>query len=195
MPSVELIICLGKNIYDDGSLDNILKLRVEKAVEVFLSNPNSRLILTGGKGYSDTRKSEVSEAEAMYKYVAEKYPNLNFNNIIVEKNGKSTINQLCLIKKEVVLPNNYRKIALVTDEVHMKRALAILDGILGDDYTIVSFPSKIDIVGLWRRLIENDEANLYDKTINNLIKRVKRGDEDDWLIADQEIAKNLHKTK
>jgi len=61
-----------------------------------------------------------------------------------------------------------------------------LDSIFGKDFDIQKFPSKLDIAGNWRVLIENDEQKKYDLTMKTRVSIIQPGDHESWIKMNKE---------
>jgi uncharacterized SAM-binding protein YcdF (DUF218 family) len=172
---LDVIICLGKAVHNDGSIDWILQERVKKAAEIASNNPQAMLILSGAKHHLDNRSGLPSEAEAMLKYIKDNNL-LDSSRIIIEDKGSSTIHQQCIIKTDFLIPNNYKNIGLVTDELHMPRAEVTLKSILGPGFGVVAFPSIVNLAGKARALIIDDEKKSFDLTMETRVNVISPGD-------------------
>jgi uncharacterized SAM-binding protein YcdF (DUF218 family) len=186
---IDLIICLGKQLLPDGNLDWVLQSRVEKAVEVFKQNPDAKLLLSGGQSHLIQNKVKASEAQTMLDYIKENY-SLDFKNILIEEEGNSTIDQLCRIKTQILIPNNYKTIALVTYEIHMLRASTTLKSILGPAYEVLTYPSIVKISGVYRQAMIDQEEVTLELTKKTRINVITPGDHEKWL----EFARQFQKT-
>lgn len=178
---VDVIIVLGKSLHPDGSPDFVLRSRVDKALEVLKDHPEAKLIITGGKSHWIDGEEQISEAQAMLDYAKRTNPGLDIDQVIIEDQGNSTIHQLVRIKTEYLLPNSWKQIGLVTDELHMPRAAMIARGILGDTFEVIEYPAKVDLAGYWREIIEEREKLGYENTYQALFSKVKLGDHEAWL--------------
>lgn len=66
--SLDYVIVLGSKPRPDGSMTKTLKLRLDKAAEYVMQNPQTRLILSGGSTVADAQP----EAVLMKEYLLEK---------------------------------------------------------------------------------------------------------------------------
>ena len=120
----DFIIILGCMINKDGSLTNLLKSRVDRAIEfrnMQLENTNKDLIFvpSGGQGNDEV----IPEAQAMKNYLLEK--GINENAIIIEDKSKNTYEN---IKFSYAIINDKKKdskIAFSTTNYHVFRAGSI----------------------------------------------------------------------
>jgi uncharacterized SAM-binding protein YcdF (DUF218 family) len=108
-----VIIVLGNPPKEDGTIPNNLRSRLDLAINEYLSNPGSRLLLTGGSVYGKN-----IEAVEMQKYCIRK--GIPENRIYLEKNARSTYDN-ALYTARLVKNFEYDKIIIVTSRYHKKR--------------------------------------------------------------------------
>ena len=117
----DAIIILGCKIKKDGTLTNLLKSRVDRALDFAKmqkekANKDIIFVPSGGKGNDES----ISEAQAMKNYLLEK--GINENNILVEDKSKNTYENIkfsnSLIKEKI----KNAKIAFSTTNYHVFRA-------------------------------------------------------------------------
>jgi len=160
-------------------------------VELLKQNPNSKLILSGGIGLtSDKDQMQITEADAMERYINEHNPEI-IDQIIKDTESVSSLGQLCRIKIDYILKSNYKNIALVTDEIHIKRMSILFDAIMGDGFEVKYFGSKINLFGKYRQLIIDWESQNV-KGSEELVSIVSRGDHETFKNYDtayQELRK------
>jgi vancomycin permeability regulator SanA len=185
MPEIDIFILLGKGLYRNNELDWVGEARCEEALKIMANNPTKKLIITGGKNISD-----VSESSVMAEYIITKNPQLK-EKIMLEELGLSTIHQLVLIKKNILMPQGqdgerFVNIGLITDETHLSRAILTAEYILGDDYKITGFGAPLKISGYYRKSIETYENKMYELTKSNpVLLYCQKGDHEAWLKFDE----------
>lgn len=86
-PALDYVIVLGAHVRQEGP-SKTLRLRLDKAAEYALQNPETTLILSGGKGEDEPE----SEAEAMQAYLLEK--GVPQWQMLLEKNSTSTLENM-----------------------------------------------------------------------------------------------------
>lgn len=84
---LEYVIVLGASVKEDGP-GKTLRLRLDKAAEYVLQNPETTLILSGGRSEND----EVVEAVAMRKYLLEK--GVPDDRMVLEVQSLSTVENI-----------------------------------------------------------------------------------------------------
>lgn len=182
----DAIVILGKASHENGQPDVILRDRVSKGIEIARMNPTAKIIFSGGTAHWINDKS-ICEADIMYEYAKKIYPEINQSLVILEKSGNSTINQLVTIKLNIAIPQKLKRIALVTDEAHMRRAESIMTHIFGSEFSIRGEASRLDIAGGWRSLIMEREDDAYELTKRTRLDVITVGDHETWLKLEKEF--------
>lgn len=112
---LDYIIVLGAGLNGD-EVTPLLASRLEKGIALYLKNPQSKLIVSGGQGADEW----ISEAEAMKNYaVARGIPE---EDIMIENQSKNTRENLQFSYK--LMPTS-GKVAIVTNYYHVFRALIL----------------------------------------------------------------------
>lgn len=119
----DYIVILGCKINKDGSLTNLLKQRVDRAIEfsnLQKENTGKDIIFvpSGGKGKDEI----ISEAQAIKKYLVKE--GIKEKNIIVEDKSTNTYEN---IKYSIEKINQKKNIAFSTTNYHVFRAGVIAD--------------------------------------------------------------------
>lgn len=190
MDKIDCIICLGKNLNDDGSLDWVFQERVNLAGKIFVEHPESVLVLTGGISHLDNRSDLPSQAFAMLKFLKENFK-IDETNIILEEEGVSTIHQLCIIKNDILIPQKFKNIAIVTDVVHEPRATVLAEHIFGPEFNVKGHGSIVNIGGEYRKSIDRVEKEKYEITVESIVKKFEKGDDKGILEREENYRKGL----
>ena len=109
-------IVLGAQMKSSGPSE-VLRRRLDKAVEYLLANPGTMVIVSGGKGSNEP----VSEAVGMYDYLIK--AGIAPERILTEDQSGNTFENL-LFSGELLDKEN-DSVVLVTKNFHMFRALGI----------------------------------------------------------------------
>ena len=88
---VDYVIVLGARVKEHAVSDS-LKKRLDKAIEYSEKNPDTILVLSGGKG----KDEPISEAEAMYRYLV--YNGVNPDRLLLEERSTSTVENIAFSK-------------------------------------------------------------------------------------------------
>lgn len=112
----DAVIVLGAQVYQDGSLSPQLELRMEAALEAYRQNP--RLIVTCGAqgGNEPAAEGEVMRAWLIAHGAAP-------GDVVAETNSYNT--QQNLENARALLPENVRRVTIITSDYHLPRAMAI----------------------------------------------------------------------
>ena len=74
------------------------------------------------------------EAEAMKEYaVSERIP---IDSILIEQDSKDTLGNAYFTKVNILEPNNWKNVLVITSDFHLERTKYIFDLVLGPEYTI-----------------------------------------------------------
>lgn len=111
---VSCLIVLGAQV-KGRSITDSLKRRLDKAQEYLVRHPDTRVIVSGGKGKGE----EVSEAEAMAGYLIS--CGIEQNRIILEDQSRTTKENLKLSSQYIECMED--EIGIVSNNFHMYRAL------------------------------------------------------------------------
>lgn len=128
----DAIIVLGYR-QKSREINLILKNRLDKAIEILGSNREAKIILSGGK----VCLKEFSEAELMANYLKDR--GIETKNIILEDESKDTLQSIKNSKK-IIDKYQFKDIALITSDYHLKRASMIAKS-LGINISAISAPA------------------------------------------------------
>lgn len=128
------LVVLGAQVKPDGTPSKQLKLRLDRAVELY-KKAQRLIVVTGAKGKDEPK----AEAEVMKQYLIQ-------NGIAAEHifSDSKSFNTLQNIKNAMsLLPKGTKKINLVTSDYHLPRAISIARGlkIEADGYKSPTDPS------------------------------------------------------
>ena len=117
----DFVIILGSKIRKDGTLTQLLKGRVDKAIEFGnkqyeVSKKKIRYLPSGGKGSDEV----IAEAKAIKNYLIEK--GISRRQIIMEDKSTSTIENMRFSKKKIDKYKNDAKICFATTNYHVFRS-------------------------------------------------------------------------
>lgn len=132
---LDYIIVLGAQVYENGP-SPILKFRLDAAIEYLNENPDTRCIVTGGKGYNEPRP----EGQVMAEYLMENH--IDQNRILIEDKATNTIENIQYSIE--LMKTDYKNVGIVTNDFHVFRAVKLAKaqglkhvyGIAGDSHPI-----------------------------------------------------------
>lgn len=135
--AADYVIVLGAKVRG-REVSNSLKKRLDKALTYAENNPNTVLVLSGGKGDDE----EISEAEAMYEYL--RYNGIPESQLLLEAQSVNTVQNIIYSKNVIDYQEKYKalsareslmdsytersdsiKIAVLTSNYHVFRAKSI----------------------------------------------------------------------
>lgn len=117
----DYLVVLGAKV-NGTKPSRILKYRIEKAAEYLIEHPETRVVVSGGKGSDE----DISEAEAMHEGLIEK--GIEEDRIYMEDQSTSTKENLDFSKRYIEEDSgNLEKqnILIVTTDFHVLRAVQI----------------------------------------------------------------------
>lgn len=91
VPNLDYLIVLGAKVKED-TISNSLKMRLDKAIEYSQQNPDTILVLSGGKGVDEP----VYEAQAMFDYLL--YNGVPASQMAMETYSTSTVENIAYSK-------------------------------------------------------------------------------------------------
>lgn len=112
---LKYIIVLGAGLIN-GQVSPILAGRIDRALTIYRRNPDSQLIMSGGRGPDEPHP----EAHAMKQYAIQQ--GIPAEDIILEEHSSNTFENL---KFSADLMTETNEIAIVTNYYHLLRALII----------------------------------------------------------------------
>lgn len=117
-PGADYVIILGAQWRVEGPSE-VLRRRLDKAVEYLNENPDTQVIVSGGQGNNEP----VSEAAGMRQYLVD--AGINGERILMEDASTNTF-QNVLFSGRLLDPENDR-VVIVTNNFHVFRALRIAE--------------------------------------------------------------------
>lgn len=110
--NADYLVVLGHRLVGD-LLSLTLIMRLDKAVKYLKTNPNTKVILSGGK----TKNNNITEAMAMEEYLIQKH--ISKDRIIKEMYALDTIDNI-KYSKELIKDNN-SKVVVLSSRYHILR--------------------------------------------------------------------------
>lgn len=114
---VNYIVVLGAGLEDDGTPSEALTMRLDTAAAYLEANPGTRCVVSGGQSADEVRP----EADAMAAYLTGQ-KGIDEKRVIKEAASTSTVEN---IQNSAKLIPEDSTVAVVTNDFHMHRALAI----------------------------------------------------------------------
>lgn len=133
----QIIIVLGSGINPDGSLPPVAMRRVEKAVSLYREKKHSNLVMSGKYAFWLDRLKQIpthTEAEGMARYA--ETLGVPSEDIFMETDSKDTLGNAYFTKVNLLEPQEWNTVTVVTSEYHAMRTKYIFDLVLGPSYHI-----------------------------------------------------------
>jgi uncharacterized SAM-binding protein YcdF (DUF218 family) len=170
----DAIVVLGGAVGAGGELASWVAARVERALEVYESGVAARVVFTGRSGLYGPADPAVTEAAAMAAHAQRL--GLPAEAIILEEHARDTLGNAYFVRRDVLQPNGWRSIRVVTNDFHLSRAAWVFRKVLGPqyDFSFTSAPSGFSADELIVRAL--DECRVY-VFLNEWLATVADGDE------------------
>lgn len=164
---MDCIIVLGFEL-DNGKMTSILESRLDEAIKLYKENP-TKIVVSGGNS-----KGGITEAEVMEKYVIDN--GVGKDEIIKEEKSTNTIGNAFYIKKDIIEPNNWKSITIVTSDFHIERTKFTFNKVLGNGYDIDVIGTKVENISPREKEIIELEGTFMEIT-KTVFENVKSGDD------------------
>ena len=121
-------VVLGAAVWTKN-VSPVFRERINHAITLYRSNKVRKIIFTGGQG----SRNEPTEAAAARSYALAN--GIPAQDILVEQNSHTTYENI-FYAKQLVNDNNLKKVLIVSDPLHMKRAMT-----MASDLGLEAYPS------------------------------------------------------
>lgn len=129
------VVVLGCRVYGERASLSMVE-RLEAAYEYLTDHPESKCVLSGGKGDGEN----ITEAECMYRYLVSK--GIDASRLFKEEWSATTRENLLFSKQLIAEQGLNPVVAIATSEYHMYRAGMIADAL---EISWASIPGKTAI--------------------------------------------------
>ena len=119
-------IVLGAYVNDDGSITQVGRTRMDKALDLYRERKVAKIIVSGGATNSRVAKSE---AKTMYDYAL--INGLPKADIVMEETAGSTVGNAYYVKINILQANGWHNNIVVTNDFHIVRAKQVFSKVLG----------------------------------------------------------------
>ncbi len=130
-----MIIVLGSGVDKKGRLSKETVKRLQEAYAIHQKN-KAPLLLCGKYAFPFNKSNppKFTEAEVMHDYLVSL--GADSKNIILEKESTDTISSAYFVKTKFLIPQEEKKVVVVTSDVSLERVEYVFYKVLGDDYRI-----------------------------------------------------------
>jgi uncharacterized SAM-binding protein YcdF (DUF218 family) len=129
--NADAAVILGAAVWNDKP-SPVFQERINHSIWLYENDYVKYLIFTGGIG----KNSFVSESSVARDYAIEN--SIPAEKIFIEEHSKITFENL-IYAKEIIEQNNFNKIIIVSDPLHMKRAITMAKDV---NLNVYSSPTK-----------------------------------------------------
>lgn len=138
----DVAVVLGAAVWDDKP-SPVLRERINHSIWLYEKGYVDKIIFTGGKGKDD----KYAESEVARDYAIQN--NVNSEDILTETKSKITEENL-KFAYEMAAEKNYRTFTIVSDPLHMKRAILMAKNMGMEAY---SSPTQSSVYKTWNSKI------------------------------------------
>jgi uncharacterized SAM-binding protein YcdF (DUF218 family) len=133
----DAIVVLAGGVLNDGTLPDLPRKRVELGAAEYFRNVAPRVILTGKYGFWLDWKKNVpprTEASAMKDYILSL--GVPAEAVLLEEESKDTIGNFYFVRKNILDPNGWKNIVVVTSDFHADRTKFIVEMVSGSEFAV-----------------------------------------------------------
>lgn len=112
----------------------LYRTRVERAVELYKKSAAGKVIFSGKYWGKLSKAPSNTEARLMADYGIKL--SLPKKDIFIEDKSYDTVGNFYLTKKNILEPNKFKSLAIITNESHVLKAKYIAKKVLGKNYKI-----------------------------------------------------------
>ena len=120
-----LIIILGNKLTNGVELNDVTKIRADKAIDIMMQSKTDVKVLAMGWKYSD--KVKISLAEGIKRYLLRK--GISKTNIMTCEQSRDTVGDAFFSRKLYIEGSQIKKAIIVTSKSHIKRCKIIFSHI------------------------------------------------------------------
>lgn len=110
----DVAVILGAAVWKYNKPSSILKMRIDKGLQLYTKGTVKKLQLTGNNA-----PGELPEADVAFYYLLDK--KIDPADVRLEAESRSTLDQISYIKNVLIERNGYQKIIVVSDAFHLTR--------------------------------------------------------------------------
>ncbi|MCH7567788.1 MAG: YdcF family protein [Nanoarchaeota archaeon] len=166
-------LTLSHRINSDGSLTQQTEDRVKKSIDLYFEGLAETLTMSGG--YAD-KEAPFTHAEAMKRFALQR--NIHEGDIHLESTSLDTVGQAVFSKRNVVIPQKWDRLVVVSHDYHLERVKKIFDFVYGKDFDI-NYVGVFSIFSTDSQVLQKERAN-WELT-RETFEGVTPGNDDDIL--------------
>jgi len=128
------IVVLSNRINLDGTLQEDVRARMDKAIQIYNLGDVETLTASGNHDPKD-KDAICNHAEAMRRYAITQ--GVLPEKILKEDTSLETVGQAYFTKVNLALPRNWEKLVVVSSDYHLPRVIRIFDLIFGPQFLML----------------------------------------------------------
>lgn len=169
------IIVLGGGIEGKDKIPAHVKLRLDKAFELYLKSKEEKIVLCGKYSflYPKSNLPIKTEAQLNKEYLIGK--GVSARSIFLENRSKDTIGNVYYAKKLYFIPKKEKNIVVITSDFHIGRSKYLFKKIFGDKYNIKYIATPSLLKGKMNKDVFSRQLELLNKT-KSILAKMKNGD-------------------
>lgn len=152
------------------------KQRIKLGLELKKRDLSDILVMSGKEIPGNRTNEGLSYAFLMREYA------ISFGvcpkSILLEEESLDTVGQAFFIKKNILIPNHYKSMVVVSSDYHIKRVKIIFDFICGKDYNLKYFYANT-IKMRYEKTKNKEEKSL--NTFLSFFKEIESGNDEQIL--------------
>lgn len=170
----DAIVVLGGMVDEDGTLAPWVAARVERALEAYEAGVAPRVVFTGRSGLYGPAQPPITEAAAMAAYAQQL--GLPSEAVLLEEHARDTLGNAYFVRRDILQPNDWRSIRVVTNDFHLSRSAWVFRKVLGPryDFSFTSAPSGFSTDELIVRAVDECRVSIF---LNEWLATVEDGDD------------------
>lgn len=130
----DVAIVLGTGIKKNGTLPDSCLSNLKTAIKLYKDKTVSKLVFSGKWAWNCKYTPELTEAQAMKQIALSR--GVSESDILTEDKSFTTVSNLCLVKENILIPNNFTSVILVCiSDIVKERNEYNLKMVLGPEYT------------------------------------------------------------
>jgi|SRR3989344_1823599 len=173
----DTVVLLSHKLNPDGSMTSQGISRLNGCVDLYRKNIASTITVSGNYTRKRYDNNNVKDSD-FYIYIKDyliSKKNIPSKNVFLEMVSLDTIGNAVFTKKDIVLPNGWKKLIILSNDYHMNRVKKIFNFVFGDGYELLFYGVKTDNNDIYLRTPEEEEDSLQFFLRN--FKDVKAGDD------------------
>lgn len=176
----DAVIVLSHLLTPGGGLSDQMRERIDQGLPLLYDGKAARVIMTGGLAQKEIPHTH---AERMSAYARPKIldQGMPLDDVLLsEETSLDTVGQAAFVLRDIVIPNNFGDLAVVSSTYHIPRVQVIFNLLYGNDFRMdfIGAPSAVDddpatlqgelkrippIVQTWRDVRPGDPVSIFER--------------------------------